>query len=222
MSADPVPGLLLPGHEVLEHVARLIPCDALGMALVDPRGGVLEAIVLPRGHEGLRSGSGWQCAVELGIVPWPPAPGAGRELPGHGIADSLKTRFSHGRGRFALLWLDRRSREFSARDVALLSLVAPAVQRLVGDPASAALPADLTLRERYTISLVAAGLSNPEIADRMGVATSTVRKHLEHAYRKLGVGNRLAAATAVTGTSSTPFRQPAGTGGAEKDSRERE
>jgi DNA-binding NarL/FixJ family response regulator len=39
----------------------------------------------------------------------------------------------------------------------------------------------------------------------MGVATCTVRKHLEHAYPKLGVTNRLAAAVAMRGESlATP------------------
>ncbi|GAB3775938.1 DNA-binding CsgD family transcriptional regulator [Nocardioides ginsengisegetis] len=76
-------------------------------------------------------------------------------------------------------------------------MIAPTVQRLVRDT-TVALPDHLTARERHALALVAAGLSNPEIADRMGVATCTVRKHLEHAYRKLGVGNRLAAATALT------------------------
>ena len=34
---------------------------------------------------------------------------------------------------------------------------------------------------------VAAGHSNAQIAEFLGVEVSTVRKHLEHAFRKLGV-----------------------------------
>ena len=37
------------------------------------------------------------------------------------------------------------------------------------------------------------GLRSASIAERMCVATCTVRKHLEHVYRKLGVTNRMAA-----------------------------
>jgi DNA-binding CsgD family transcriptional regulator len=51
----------------------------------------------------------------------------------------------------------------------------------------------LTPREREILGLVAEGLSNAEIARRLWVAHSTVAKHLEQAYRKLGVGSRTAA-----------------------------
>jgi DNA-binding CsgD family transcriptional regulator len=42
----------------------------------------------------------------------------------------------------------------------------------------------------------------------MGVATCTVRKHLEHAYRKLGVTNRLAAVIALRGELIPPSELP--------------
>ena len=88
-------------------------------------------------------------------------------------------------------------------------MIAPAVQRLVRDAATQALPASLTAQERRTLMLVAAGFSNVEIAHRMDVATSTVRKHLEHAYRKLGVTNRLAAAIALLARRDAPALRPA-------------
>ena len=65
-------------------------------------------------------------------------------------------------------------------------MIAPAVQRLVRDASTPTLPASLTVQERRTLMLVSAGFSNVEIAQRMHVATCTVRKHLEHAYPKLG------------------------------------
>ena len=43
------------------------------------------------------------------------------------------------------------------------------------------------------LALVAEGLTNAEIARRLWVAQSTVAKHLEQAYSKLGVHSRTAA-----------------------------
>ena len=44
------------------------------------------------------------------------------------------------------------------------------------------------------LSLVSRGASNREVAEELFVTVHTVRKHLENAYRKLGVNNRTAAA----------------------------
>jgi DNA-binding NarL/FixJ family response regulator len=51
----------------------------------------------------------------------------------------------------------------------------------------------LSEREREVLGLVAEGLTNAEIARRLWVAHSTVTKHLEQAYAKLGVHTRTAA-----------------------------
>ena len=57
----------------------------------------------------------------------------------------------------------------------------------------AAHEAQLTPREREVLGLVAEGFTNVEIAKRLWVAPSTVAKHLEQAYSKLGVHSRTAA-----------------------------
>jgi ATP/maltotriose-dependent transcriptional regulator MalT len=54
----------------------------------------------------------------------------------------------------------------------------------------------LAPRERQVLALVARGLSNAQVADRIGVASATVKKHLENIYEKLGVSSRTAAALA--------------------------
>jgi DNA-binding CsgD family transcriptional regulator len=51
----------------------------------------------------------------------------------------------------------------------------------------------LTPREHEVLGLVAEGLTNVEIANSLWVAPSTVAKHLEQAYSKLGVHSRTAA-----------------------------
>ncbi|WP_412076222.1 LuxR C-terminal-related transcriptional regulator [Streptomyces xanthophaeus] len=52
------------------------------------------------------------------------------------------------------------------------------------------LPAALTLREREVAALVAAGLSNQEVADRLYVSVRTVENHLHRTYGKLGITAR--------------------------------
>ena len=48
----------------------------------------------------------------------------------------------------------------------------------------------LTRRELEVARLVGAGLSNREIADRLGRSQRTVESHVEHVLRKLGFGSR--------------------------------
>jgi DNA-binding CsgD family transcriptional regulator len=53
-------------------------------------------------------------------------------------------------------------------------------------------PADfLTRREREVIGHYADGRNHKEIAKAIGLSPATVRNHLQNAYRKLGVGNRI-------------------------------
>jgi DNA-binding CsgD family transcriptional regulator len=51
----------------------------------------------------------------------------------------------------------------------------------------------LTAREHQVLERVVVGMGNEAIALELGIAPGTVAKHLEHAYRKLGVQNRTAA-----------------------------
>jgi len=53
--------------------------------------------------------------------------------------------------------------------------------------------AELSPREREVLRLLAAGMSNKEIATRLYVTTETVKKHLGSVYRKLGVDSRAQA-----------------------------
>jgi DNA-binding CsgD family transcriptional regulator len=56
----------------------------------------------------------------------------------------------------------------------------------------------LTAREREVLDLVAQGKRNSDIAQDLWVSPSTIRKHLENIYEKLGVGTRTAAVHAFT------------------------
>jgi DNA-binding CsgD family transcriptional regulator len=194
IASEALPGVDLPGEEVLKHLARLIDCDAIGVALVDATGWAVAEATVARNQaraDGLRPSHG------------PAAPGIQHRHRRHpdGYADTaaavLSLRVRNGANHVVTLWLVRRMRDFSARDRALLALVAPAIERVLRQSPTSCLPSSLTVQERRVLHHVAAGLSNAEIADRLFVAPCTVRKHLEHAYRKLGVSNRLAAVRAL-------------------------
>ena len=154
---------------MLPHLARFIDCDAIGIALC-------------RRHW-FRGGRGRHVGAERGRAGRVASPSAVRNGPDHVVT----------------LWLVRRTSDFTERDRALLALVTPALERLLRERVTSGLPASITVQERRVLHHVAAGLSNAQIAERLVVAPATVRKHLENAYRKLGVTNRLAAVNAMEG-----------------------
>jgi DNA-binding CsgD family transcriptional regulator len=85
------------------------------------------------------------------------------------------------------------SRLFFGRTQRAISAPADGASASPEDHASAAPTPSLTEREADVLGLVAAGLSNQEIAVRLVVTHATAKKHLEHIYSKLGVHSRTAA-----------------------------
>lgn len=49
---------------------------------------------------------------------------------------------------------------------------------------------ELTPREQQVLELVAEGLANREIAEKLGISTRTAQKHLENLFKKVGVHDR--------------------------------
>jgi DNA-binding CsgD family transcriptional regulator len=194
IATEPVPGSRLPGEVVLQHLPRLIACEAIGIALLDSKGSTVGETPGPLTADGDPVSEG----AVLGIQQIDRTPAHAGSSAARGVA-VLALGVRNGPHHVVQLWMARRTTSFTQRDRALLVLVAPALERLLrGWPMSARPPA-LTVQERRVLLHVAGGLSNAEIADRLVVAPSTVRKHLENAYRKLGVTNRLAALHAVQG-----------------------
>jgi DNA-binding NarL/FixJ family response regulator len=98
-------------------------------------------------------------------------------------------------------YIKRKQRAVHAVRVAAAgeALLAPSItKRLIASFAPQASPAayslpDLTPRETEVLTLLAEGLSNVEIADRLFVSDATVKTHVAHILTKLGVRDRVQA-----------------------------
>ena len=65
--------------------------------------------------------------------------------------------------------------------------------RAIPQRAAQPLAEPLSERELEVLDLIAAGLTNPEIAGRLFIATGTVKRHINNIYGKLDVRHRAAA-----------------------------
>jgi len=99
------------------------------------------------------------------------------------------------------IWRNRRRESFDQNTLDLLELIRPAfvaaLRRARGavpqaPRVQAASPLMmLSERERQIVQLASLGYGDKAIAQRLGIGFTTVRTHLGHAFRKLGVDNRV-------------------------------
>lgn len=122
-----------------------------------------------------------------------------------GIVAELEVGITRSRTRTRNFVFSRTTGDFSMRDREMLNLLAPHLTRVhestelrrsAGAVAEGSLD-HLTPREAEILELVAAGLTNAAIAERLWISPGTVKKHLDSVYSKLGVANRTAAAAHV-------------------------
>ena len=85
--------------------------------------------------------------------------------------------------------------------------------RVVNEARTASRPsnelAGLTEREREVLELLARGMTNKEIAEKLVITTNTVKRHLKSIFEKLGIHTRSAAAAKAIGIGVSTERQGA-------------
>lgn len=99
---------------------------------------------------------------------------------------------THPTDEMSVIALSRISgRDFDDRDHMVLRLLRPHVDAAIRRATRP--PPALTPREHEVMRLVRDGLTDAQVARRLGVAEATVSKHLEHVYAKSGARSRVEA-----------------------------
>ena len=97
----------------------------------------------------------------------------------------------------------------AALDPAVQHHVVAALAAPAAEDEAPELPDGLTPREAEVLGLIAAGLTNAEIADRLVVSAATVKSHVNHIFAKAGVRDR---AQAVVYAYEHGLTEPGGAG----------
>lgn len=113
-----------------------------------------------------------------------------------GDEHNLLLRIPDGPGRtFRLVCWRGPGRGFGEREKTDLLLLLPHLEAAYRRGQRRDAVAALTPRQRQVLVLVAGGLTNHQIARRLGIAEGTLRAHLNNIYSRLGVTSRTAAVT---------------------------
>ena len=124
MTFDAVRERTLPPPGTLRLIGALVPCDAMGVAVVDDDGTCAEEVVLPPSWTAMLLDGEVSGPVPLGIAHW----GRHRDEADacgalEGVADCIAVAFSLGVDAVGQLWFDRTHEEFTDDDVARLELI---------------------------------------------------------------------------------------------------
>jgi DNA-binding CsgD family transcriptional regulator len=194
LMAEPEPGAMLP-VDAIEAAAELVGADLFVVGEADNTGCVVRLASYP--DPGPQDPQVCDGPLPTGLVHDASQPQEDRASPMFGLRDIVWLGFATSSGTVVQLGYDRRRRFFTEQEIAVLTMMEPAIRRLVRGCAQPHSPDVLSRSERRVLALVSTGASNREVAEELVVTVHTVRKHLENAYRKLGVTNRTAAALAV-------------------------
>jgi DNA-binding NarL/FixJ family response regulator len=137
---------------------------------------------------------GTQVIAALRARPGAPAPPKVLVLTAYNDGDSIRSALDAGADGLALKTESPQQTLTAIRQVQAGQLVFPQAARRWIEGRGAGAPGDLTPREREVWALVAAGMTNPQIAERLGLSDNTVKFHVQHLFSKLGVKNRTEAA----------------------------
>jgi len=89
-----------------------------------------------------------------------------------------------------VLWLDPVIASFILK---VMPLISEAVSK-VSEKGKEALDVDLTSREKEILTLIAEGLNNKDMAERLNISLFTVKNHVSNIIQKLAVEDRTQAA----------------------------
>lgn len=165
-NVDDVSVLVEPGHPstVLVDLPQLSPDFVRQLAQVAPNGGILCLV------------DGYDLAQILALLR---ASALGCLMRDATVADLARAVIAAGRGEIVL-----------PPSLAVQALAALARGELRPERPSES----LTNRETEVLGLLAQGLTNKDIAQRLFLSVCTIEAHLRHVYSKLGVASRTEAA----------------------------